>query len=120
MTLAARGNQVTEPLLSLAASLFPDSIRSFQTKARIHVLEGRPEAAISALQQGYGRGADNDAQLDRQIDALRKAPSLRIALNSLTKQGPNYCATEIDRASCRERVGQYVSVSVVQVPFKKK
>src|SRR3546814_4603719 len=41
MTLAARGNQVTEPLLSLAASLFPDSIRSFQTKARIHVLEDR-------------------------------------------------------------------------------
>src|SRR3546814_2006532 len=46
MTLAARGNHVTEPLLSLAASLFPDSIRSFQTKARIHVLEGRPEAAL--------------------------------------------------------------------------
>src|SRR3546814_5414672 len=41
MTLAARGNHVTEPLLSLAASLFPDSIRSFQTKARIHVLEDR-------------------------------------------------------------------------------
>src|SRR3546814_15096467 len=63
----------------------------------------------------------------QQRVALLRGDALRMELHAVDRQGPVLQAHDhavvggqIGRASCRERVCQYVSISVVAVSLKKK
>src|SRR3546814_12226529 len=53
--------------------------------------------------------------VDGHISAIAGAPEPRAEWGS----GSYFVVDKIGRASCRERVGQYVEISVVAVPLKK-
>src|SRR3546814_14413076 len=89
-----------------------------------------PELPQSVLRPDFAQrhrrpdpGAEQPEQIGRLRASGRKTPSLiRVAWGAagqciLSRTGT---AKQIGRASCRERVCQYVSISVVAVSLKKK
>src|SRR3546814_20073942 len=55
-----------------------------------------------------------------RVDGKRATPGDRLQAGQTLRVPPLEPAEEIGRASCRERVGQYVEISVVEVRLKKK
>src|SRR3546814_16031699 len=49
-----------------------------------------------------------------------KDPKMTEMIRLADQVAPSDASIQLGRASCRERVGQYVSISVVAVSFKKK
>src|SRR3546814_14157926 len=100
-----------------------DTLFPYTTLFRSHARAAAPDRAAGRLHRRGNRGLGEQRQPQRAMPLRLGAQVQALPRGALTpgrlQESPLTC-TEIGRASCRERVCQYVLVSVVAGAFKTK
>src|SRR3546814_18090277 len=100
------------------ATNFPGMTEAF---LRLYTAYQEEQLALADRDAETPRGGDGNARrTDAVAEARRFLTARRNSFPALDEAAEALAATEIGRASCRERVCEYVLISVVAVTLKKK